>query len=1188
MITKQGWLVRVALLAALSSMPLLSQGDRGQITGTVTDASGAVVPNAHITVIQKSTNSSYKVETSSTGDFTMPALAIGAYQVKVEKEGFKTHITDDLAVAPGGTTRVDVVLEVGRATQSVEVSAAAQMVQTENGKVSTTVSAFLVDSLPVLVNGASRSPFDIALGTAEVSNAAGVYHIGGGNNALGVALDGSSMAGGKNGADQSDAASRFSPSVEALTEFNVEAGGFKAETGHASGGTITFVSKSGTNQFHGSAFEFLRNQDLDARSFFATTRPIYKQNNFGVTAGGPVWIPKLYNGKNKTFFFGSYEGFRNRNGASNGTFYSVPTPEMYNGDFSNWVDGNNKLYPIYDPNTQVLVNGAYQRTPFAGNKIPVSEFDPVAAPIAKYLATIIAPNRPNVALTPGTSAYVRNNYVSNGAALNPRDVWSAKIDQNLGSKHHFSYLMNRSKNENAYGPTGSNLLPIPIGGDVGVYYAQVYRGNWDYTITPTLINRFFGGFNHYLEDQGSTAREVDQSLATGSGLLPAGYWKGKGICIPGYPECSSFPPISTGDFTAWGDTGTNGSDRLMFEMHDDMTKTKGAHTFQWGYFFNDTHYDGFGAQNISGTTVYSWRNTSIPGAASQAAGGGNGLASMLLGQVNGDNLDTVRYVTLVYRTHQAYVQDDWKVSRKLTVNIGFRADMNLAPDNGDGRLSDLNLTLANPGAGGRPGAIEFAGSGPGRVGSKSLVPNWYGKEPRLGFALALNDKTTIRGSAARYFGPVEGANGSSHYIGFVVKSTATDTTNGIQPLWILQQGHPKYNVPPMIDPSVANGLSAIPYWNGISGNKPSGELGYSFALQRQVSSTSSLEIDYLATLASHLTSNILALNQVPYRSLPDSLNPFTANGRTALGSLVGSATANAAGVSPPWTCAAGSTGCTAFNTLWGNGASVTQAMRPYPQYGYIDSQLGGGDRAGHSTYNAIFVKYNKRMGAGLAMQASYKLSKWLGDADASNGDQYDRRLLKSILGGDQTHVVAFTYAYELPVGKGKALLSNRGVAAAILGGWRISGIQSYASGTPMALGTPISFPIGEFTNQAQITTYNGWGGTYSGRFDPNTELYLQPQSFFPTQTYNSMGNATRYNPKMRYWPSFNENENVARTFNLKEKAHLEFRFEGFNVLNRVAFGPLSGATTLTNANWGKWGAQANNARRMQLVARLTW
>ena len=555
--------------------------------------------------------------------------------------------------------------------------------------------------------------------------------------------------------------------------------------------------------------------------------------------------------------------------------------------------------------------------------------------------------------------------------------------------------------------------------------------------------------------------------------------------------------------------------------------------------------------------------------------------------MNSFSLDTIRYVTLVYRTHQVYVQDDWKVRRNLTLNIGFRADMNLAPDSPDDRLSDLDLTVPNPVAGGRLGGIVFAGSGTGRVGSKSMVPNWYGKEPRFSFAWAVSDKTTIRGSATRYFGPLNGTFGSSHFLGFVVHETLADQTGGIQPVFILHNGATKYNPPPDIEPGCCNGQNP-PYWNGLDGNTPSGQLNYSFNIQRQVTNTSALEVDYLATLASHLSSNFLSLNQVPYRSLPANLNPFTTSGRQVLGSLVGSSLANSAGVTPPWTCPTGSTVCVPFNTQWGTGASVTQAMRPYPQFGSIDSRSGGGDRAGHSTYHSMMVKYNKRMSSGLTIQLSYRFSKLLGDADASNGDTYNRRLLKSIMAADQTHAVMFTYAYDLPVGKGKALLGSGGVAAAVLGGWRIAGIQTYASGIPLSLTSPITFPIGEFTNRAQITTYDGWGGTYSGRFDPNANLYLQPQSFFPTQTINSFGNSTRFNPKMRYWPSFNENESVTRQFSLKERAHLELRLEGFNVLNRTAFGPLSGATTLTNANWGKWGAQTNTQRRMQLVAKLTW
>jgi hypothetical protein len=229
------------------------------------------------------------------------------------------------------------------------------------------------------------------------------------------------------------------------------------------------------------------------------------------------------------------------------------------------------------------------------------------------------------------------------------------------------------------------------------------------------------------------------------------------------------------------------------------------------------------------------------------------------------------------------------------------------------------------------------------------------------------------------------------------------------------------------------------------------------------------------------------------------------------------------------------------------------------------------------------------MGSGLTVQASYKLSKWIGDADASNGDQYNRRLLKSILSGDQTHVVQFTYAYDLPIGKGKALLKDGGAAASILGGWRISGIHNYVSGTPMSIGGAASFGnLGEYTNQIQITSYDGWRNTTRGsKFDPNVDLFLNAAAF-PAQNSLSFGNATRYNPKMRYLPGFNENINVARTFSLKEKARLEFRLEGFNVLNRVQFGPTGGATTIAGATFGKWTSQSNSARRMQLVARLSW
>ncbi|HTS25974.1 MAG TPA: TonB-dependent receptor [Bryobacteraceae bacterium] len=1187
--------VRLILLAGVLALRISAQGDRGVITGTVTDASGAVVPGAEITVTQRSTNVSYKTTTSTAGDFTATSLPVGEYQVKVEKPSFKRHITENVVVVPGGTARVDVLLEVGTTQQSVEVMANAQMVQSENARVSTTVSSTLVDSLPVQVNGASRSPFDLASTTAEV-NAAGTFRIGGGNDTVGITLDGSSLAGDKIGSDAGNggAAAMNSPSVEALTEFTVEAGGFKAETGHVSGGTLSFVSKSGTNQFHGSAFEFLRNQDLDARGFFNTVKSVYKQNDFGVTAGGPVYFPKLYNGRNKTFFFASYEGFRNRVGAGNGTLSSVPPPEFYTGDLHNWVDATGKMYQVYDPASQTLTsNGTYTRTPFPNNQIPQTRFDPVVVPILNYMKTVLQPNVPN--LVPGTSAYVRNNFFSTGTSSSPSDRWSAKIDQSIGARHHLSYLMNRYKDTAAYGANGPPGLPYPIGGySIGNNITQVYRGTWDYTVTPTLISRFYGGFNYFREDHGSAAITADSPQSSGiSGLLPAGYWKSKGICIPNYPECANFPIISTGDFAGWGTNGPNGSDRLVFELHEDVTKIKGAHTFKGGYFFGDSHYDGFGLQNGSGSLGFSYTATSVPLATSEATGGGSGFASFLLGAVNNFALDTPRYLTAVYRTHQFYFQDDWKVSRKLTVNLGFRYEMNLAPISVDDKISDFSPATPNPGAGGIPGATIFAGTGAGRIGRRNIIDNWYGGYgPRLAFAYAVNNKTTIRGAATRSFGPLAGIGQSSHNLGFAVRETIGNTSGGLNPAFYLQNGAPAWPTPPTIDPAVGIGTNP-PAYAGNQANRSDSELNYSFNIQRQITPTSVLEIGYLGTLASDITSNFLALNQVPYRSLPASLSPFTTAGRTALGSLVGSAAAIAAGVNgPPWTCGPGSSSeCVSFNTLFGSSATVSQAMRPFPQYTTINTLDGGGDRIGHSTYHSMMIKYNKRLGSGLTVQGSYSLSKLLTDTDSTAsipGDMYNLRLLKSIAAFDQTNQVKLAWVYELPVGHGKHFLGNGGVVAAIVGGWRVSAIQTYASGLPSNIGTTVTFPVGDFTNRPTISTYDNWVAHQTGKFDPFKDSYLQPQSFFPTQPISSFGNSTRYNPKFRTAPTMSENPSLSRIFSFKERARLEVRAEAFNALNRVFFGPLGGATTLGNPNFGLWRAQVNGWRTMQLVAKMTW
>jgi hypothetical protein len=273
---------------------------------------------------------------------------------------------------------------------------------------------------------------------------------------------------------------------------------------------------------------------------------------------------------------------------------------------------------------------------------------------------------------------------------------------------------------------------------------------------------------------------------------------------------------------------------------------------------------------------------------------------------------------------------------------------------------------------------------------------------------------------------------------------------------------------------------------------------------------------------------------------------------------------------------------------------VAQALRPYPQYSRIDTIAGGGDRLGHSTYHSMELKLNKRYSAGLTLQASYVLSKALTDSDnysstPTSMDAYNLRLEKSIAGFDQTHNVKLAYVYDLPFGTGKKYLSGNRVASAVLGDWRLAGIQQYSSGTPLSVGTTISFPIFDGTNRATVPTYDGWRAPVSGKFDPNANSFLQPVSFFGAQPSTGFGNETRYNPKLRNFPNLNENLSLARSFKLKgEQKRLDFRWESFNHLNRTLFGPLSGATTLQNNNWGLWRTQANSQRRMQVSLKLYW
>jgi hypothetical protein len=1182
---------RVAVCFGVFSLALFAQSERGTITGVVHDATGAIVPGAAITVTNQATQTSIHATTNGAGEYTLPELPVGTYTVQVDKSGFRTFSETGLTLNAAQTVRADASLQVGNTSERVEVAANAIQVQSEDAKLSTTVQNKLVNDLPLEVNGTVRTPFDLAALTPDAKNLGGDYgfSLGGGQvGAYGTSLDGISTNTSR--ALQKSWVASNAPSVEAIEQFSVDTNGYKAEFGHALGGNMTYVSKSGTNEFHGSAYEFVRNNDFDANNFFSNAagipNSIYKQNDFGATIGGPVWIPKVYRGKNKTFFFFSYEGFRNRAGA-NGTVFTVPTPEMYNGDFSKWVTSTGALIPIYNPLTQVQnADGTYTRTVFPGNQIPQSDF---SAASLKALGVFQTSGKlaPNTGAAPGTAAYVSNNYLENGGTqVYPVNKESVKIDHIFSDKHRINGYYGHDHEHQTAGPDGPPTLPgLYSNYNDLVQASDVIRFSWDWSIAPNKLNHFYAGGNDWRQDH----KPPQEYL---------GNWQSK-FCLTNVPNCNEnlvnlFSGGTSDTYSTWGGQADNGSENTVYGYNDDFTWIHGKHTFKFGGMFQINHYNGFGRQCEAGCVGFSYQETGLPGGSNPNAGG-NAFASFLLGSADSGQIDTVRFIGQQFYYISGFAQDDWRVSEKLVLNLGLRYDINLPPTGLNDRWSDFSPTTPNPAAGNIPGAVLFAGSGNGRVGSRTLANLWTkGFGPHVGFAYSMDQKTVIRASYSRLYAALDSVSGSTHNMGFTLTQTFSNSTNGVLPTYTLDQGMPPWVAPPFINPSVSNGTS-VSWFQGNETTKLPVTENFHLSVQRQLGSATVVNVGYSGVMGDHLQSQLLQYNQIN----PSYLTKFgtVAQSITVLNSLVGSATANAAGIVTPFP---------GFNTLWGSRATVAQALRPFPQYTYIDTYAGQGDHSGHSTYHALITQVQRRFSAGLTIQASYVLSKILTNSDAAGGslalstqyaaDFFNRGLEKSIGAFDVTHDFKFAGDYELPFGQGHKLLTH-GPAAWALGGWRVASINTYASGTPVAITTTNTLPI--YASGAAgrvppyVTSYTGWQPNWSGSFDPGKDNFFVPYGTgpFPLQgtgtALNGIGNATRYNPKVRLFPNLNENISLTKNFPIREKMRMEFRAEAFDVFNRVRFG--TGLTQLQSQSFGVLsgaGSQLNTPRQLQLALKF--
>ncbi len=1175
-------LCHVATCVTVCAASLYAQSERGTITGTVKDATGAVIPSAKIVLTNSQTGVANTLTSNSAGEFTLPQLQVGVYNLRVDKEGFRPASIIGLVLNASATVRADATLEIGASAQAIEVSASALALATENAKSSVTIDNKLVDELPLVVGGTMRSPFNLAALTPEAKNVGGDtgFILGGGQAAgYGTNLDGVS-ANTTRALTQSWVAVN-APSIEAITEFTVDTNGFKAEFGQATGGIMSFASKSGTNSYHGTAYEFLRNNALDANNFFnnarGIARPIYKQHDFGASVGGPVWIPKLYNGRNKSFFFFSYEAFRNREGAT-GAQRTVPTPEMYGGDFRNWVNAAGQQIPIYNPISQTTdAAGNVTRSVFPNNQIPASLFDPEIVKALGVFRSGATPT-PNNGAAPGTVAYVQNNYlVTGGSVIRPNTKISVKGDHVFSPKHRISgyWGYNRSfEKPSAAGPP--DLPGLFVNYNDTRRPSDVFRGSWDWNISPTIFNHFYGGGNNWKENH-------DPPQAT---VLSGINWKDK-FCAINVAECSQnlVNMNFSNNYSQWGGRANNGSENFIKQFANDVTIIKGRHTIKFGAQAMYQFYNGFGRQCVSGCMTFDFKNTGRPGDTNFTTAGGSPIASMLLGYAADGVAETVRYIGQQWPSYSGFVQTDWRARPNLMLNLGIRWETMLPPSGENDSWSDFDPNLANPKAGNIKGALIYAGTGEGRQGSRTLADsNFKNFGPRFGMAYTHKDKTVIRASAGLSYGNITTVTGSTHQRGFTLGLNFPDNSNGILPSYRVRDGLPAWSAPPFIDPSFAN-RDAMPWWQGKEATKPPAFVTWNLSIQRQLSPTMVMETSYNASLGSGLQAGLLNYNQLDPKLL-------TQYGAALLNSRFDSAAAVAAGIKAPYSSFGAAPGLKGTGG-WGTQATVRQALRPYPQYSTIDTGSGGGDHSGHSTYHAGMVRFEKRYSGGLQFQTSYVFSKILTDADSywiggQAMDHFNRGLEKSIGQFDVTHNFKIGTVYDLPFGKGKRFLGSNRAASLIVGNWRVSGIAYYSSGLPLGLGTSNSLPLFSGSLRPIISTYDGWqGSTKNGKFDPFVDRFTQPNTFFPAQPANTFGNQTRYNPNFRQFGNYNENISISKTFPIKEQVRLDFRAEAFNAFNRVRFG--TGSLQLQSNQFGQLtgsGDLLNSPRSMQMALKL--
>jgi hypothetical protein len=972
---------------------------------------------------------------------------------------------------------------------------------------------------------------------------------------------------------------RLTPSVDSVEQFHIETSTFKAENSRASGGNISITTKSGTNELHGSLFDYYQSQHLNANTWLNNKlgRPKnpFHRNDFGANVGGPVFIPKVYDGRNKTWFFFSYEGYRypQTSGPSQQT---IPLPAFINGNFSEWKLPNGTLVPIYDPTTtRSDGKGGFIRDPFPGNIIPANQLSPLAKAIAKYYP---APNAPGLV----------RNFNSTGAQPRKRieNAYTTKFDHSFGVKNRlaFTWTKNGEYFNNAYDTNPGdannwNTLPYPLAGrqyfNGDQYYGNVFRLNDTHMVTPQIVNTLTVGAHRLTHPEHDiTVEPFGQNWGDKLG----GAVKNN----PGYN--TGFPSVTfnNDNFYNWDSSKLWDEYHTVYGLDENVSVIKNNHSFKFGYSYQILFLNTNNRNNAAGTFQFNRLSTAAPGDNSGASG--NSFASFMLGQVytGGFNIPSNQMLRIPY--HAFYAQDDWKLTPRLTMNIGLRYELNMGTYEKHDRLSFFDPNLANPAASGQPGALRFLGTGTGREGNRNLFNNAGGWGPRLGFAYQVTPETVVRAGGGIFYATnkAPGLGGANN--GFTNSPSWPSADQGITSAFQWDKGFPAWQAPPFINPGFNAGFS-VPWFGAEETGKIPSTASWNFAISRVLPHNFVIDATYTGSKGTHLASDRVNDMQI---------DPKYAYLGTLLNKPIDDPAVVALGFKPPFAN---------FKQLLGGNATLGQSLRRFPQYTGVTT---GGimNHSGNSTYNALILKATKRFSGGLSLLASYTWSKLLTDADSSepwiagvvgaggggagsqigNGsaqNQFNRGPEKSYGVLDMPQMFKLTASYDLPFGPGRKMMTN-GLTGRLVGGWNLSSFMFYQSGYPMGvIDTRYQNNLRGGNPRPNIST-NDWGGTTAGAsFDPDKDNFYN-LSVFQGRTNpaaDPFGNAPRFNGATRSFPTYRTNIAVAKEFRFREKMHADFRLDIFDLFNQKTWAnPIA---DLANTQFGVI-TNANGNRNMQL------